>query len=558
MKMYVRYTRNNIRWLIKDSLSDSLKGLLDSIDEDKRYEVIRNGNNRRVLKYTHGHGSFYIKQYSLKYGLKGIKTIFSLSKAQREWKQSLLLIANHLLTAEPVAVGEKRRFGVLKSCYIISKEIPRSTTVRNVLMENQSSSENHTLSKGNNLLNNLIPYVKKIHDLGIFHGELHVENILVNPDDLASFYLIDLGRTKLKRKLPLSLRIQDMARLLYSLMPFCTSEEIRKLVNQYAHSMVHPQEKKIFIEHVFNKLYKIKQRIWYSRARKSLRSNEVFKALKYNKYAVNMRNEWNLNVVLALISKHDVSLRKRIGNIIKISSKTNITCIPASGEGEAEKVYIKEYKYLSFLRRVLYYFFGSPARKAWFAAHGLMALDFRTPQPIALLEERDFCRIKRSLIISKALSPCLESNKYMSEKFRDLFDKDISREKRAFISCLAASFRRLHNSNIYHGDLKAENILVMELQNGWDFYYLDLDRVVFHKKITRRRKIKNLSQLNASMPNCIPYTDRLRFYRAYAGVESLTKEHKQVLQIIIHVSRQRNDSWNPNYKIRRSRPFPMR
>jgi len=556
--MYVKYTKNNIRWLVKGTLSDSLKGLLDSIDEDKNYEIIRNGNNRRVLKYTHGHESFYIKQYSVKYGLQGIKTLFSLSKAHREWDRSLLLIANHLLTAEPVAIGEKRRFGILKSCYIISKEIPRSTTVRNVLIKNQSSSENYKLLKGNTLLNNLISYIKRIHDLGVFHGELHADNILVNQDDLTSFYLIDLGRTKLKEKLSLSLRIQDMARLLYSLMPVCTGEEIMGLINKYVNHMGHLKEKKLFTEKVFNKLYKIKRRIWYSRAHKSLKSNDVFKVTKYNKYAINMRNEWNLNVLLALISKHDVSLKKRIGNIIKISSKTNINCIPTSGEGEVERVYIKEYKYLSFSKQLLYSFHNSPARKAWFAAHGLMALGFRTPQPIALLEERDFYRIKRSLIISEDLSPCLVSNKYMSEKFRDLFDKGISQKKRMFISCLAASFQQLHNSNIYHGDLKAENILVMELQNGWDFYYLDLDRVFFNKKITLRRKIKNLSQLNASMPNCITYTDRLRFYRAYAGVESFTKEHKQILQIIIHGSRQRNDSWNPSYKIHRSRPFSMK
>jgi hypothetical protein len=318
--------------------------------------------------------------------------------------------------------------------------------------------------------------------------------------------------------------------------------------------MVHLKEKKLFTEKVFNKLYKIKRRIWYSRAYKSLKSNDVFKVTKYNKYAINMRNEWNLNVLLALVRKHDASLKKRIGNIIKISSKTNITCIPTLDVGEVKRVYIKEYKYPSFLRELLYYFFGSPAQKAWFAAHGLMALGFRTPQPIALLEERDFCRVKRSFIISEDLSPCLESNRYMSEKFRNLFDKDISQKKRMFISCLATSFQQLHNSNVYHGDLKAENILVMELQNGWDFYYLDLDRVFFNKKITLRRKIKNLSQLNASMPNCITYTDRLKFYRTYAGVEGFTKEHKQILQTIIYVSRQRNDSWNPEYKIRRAIP----
>lgn len=550
--MYVNCTRNNIRWMVKDSLSDSLKELLDSIDENKNCEIIRVSDNRKVLKYTHNHETYYVKQYSFKYGLKIIKLMFFSSKAQREWDRSHLLIANHLLTAEPVAIGEKRRLGVLKKCYIISKEIPNSTTVRNFLIENQSSIENYKLLKRNTLLNNLISYVKRIHDSGIFHGELHAENILVNQDDLSSFYLIDLGRTRFKRKVSLSLRIKDLVRLLYSLIPICTGEEITRLINDYDNHITYFKWKKVFHKKVSSRLYEIKRSFWHGGAHKSLKNNYEFSATKYKGYTINMRNEWNLDALIAMISKHNVSIKKGMDNIIKASSKTNITCLPISNGG-VKSIYIKEYKYKhsTFSKELLYYFFGSPARKAWFAAHGLMSLGFQTPQTIALLEGMNFCRVKRSFIIMEDLFTCSLLNRYMTEKFRNLYDRIVSRRRRMFISCLAASFKRLQDFNIYHGDLKAENILVMELQDGWDFYYLDLDRVFFTKRTPLKRRIKNLSQLNASMPNCITFTDRLRFYRAYTGIKSLTKEDKQILQEVIHLSRQRNDSWNPEYKIRR-------
>ena len=118
-----------------------------------------------------------------------------------------------------------------------------------------------------------------------------------------------------------------------------------------------------------------------------------------------------------------------------------------------------------------------------------------------------------------------------------------------FISCLAQSFRQLHDSNVYHADLKANNIMIMELPDTWDFFYLDLDRVCFNKKITLAKKIKNLSQLNASLSNCITYTDRLRFYRAYTGVESLDRESKRILQAIIQLSIQRKHIWSPKTHI---------
>lgn len=548
--MYISYERKNIQWLVKDSLSDVLKEMLDSLDKNKNCEIIRDGENRKVLKYTHNHRSFYIKQYSTKNGLKAIKSLFSLSKAQKEWNQSQLLFKKQLHTAELVALGEKRHFGMLKNCYIISKAIPNSTTVRDLLIEIEQSAEPYKQFKKNTLLNNLISYLKKMHDSGISHGELHAENILVNQNDITLFYLIDLGRTKFKRKLSVSSRIQEIARLSYSLIPICTNEEIAELANNYASQVVRLKEKNSFIEKFFRKLYKIQRRIWYGRAYKSLKNNLVFKVTKHNRYTINVKNEWDINVLQAMIHQHDLQVEKGGSNIIKTSSKTNITCIPSPGK-ITQSVYIKEYRYPTFMKKLRHYLFGSPARKAWFAAHGLMALDFQTPKPVALLEERNFCRIKRSFIIMEDLSACLVSNKYLSEKYRNLSDKVTSQRKRMFISCLATSFRQLHDSNIYHGDLKAENILIMELSNGWNFYYLDLDRVFFYKKITLRRRIKNLSQLNASMPNCITYTDRLRFYRTYTGMRRLTKENKQILQTIIHLSIQRYDSWIPKYKIQR-------
>ena len=118
-----------------------------------------------------------------------------------------------------------------------------------------------------------------------------------------------------------------------------------------------------------------------------------------------------------------------------------------------------------------------------------------------------------------------DMQKYVVERFCNPSDKIASKEKRRFVSCLALSLKQLHDSNIYHGDLKANNnIMVSELQDAWDFIYIDLDRVSFNKIITLKRKIKNLSQLNASMPKCITYTDRLRFYKIYTGKKTLPKK----------------------------------
>ena len=462
------YITNNIRWLIKDISLDILKEMLDSIDRKNNCEIIHNGYFKRVLKYTGNQQSFYIKQYTTRNTIDAVKSLFLVSKAQREWNKSHLLLRNNLLTAEPVAVGEKRRFGILKECFIISKAIPHSTSVKDLLFDIQQSSTNSVLSKKNSLIKNLISYVKTMHEYGIVHGELHAENILVDPNNVTAFYLLDLGRAKFTRKIPLSWRIRELSRLIYSIVDTCTNEEIKELIDNYTNQLVESKNRVIFHKAVFKEVYSIKHRLWNSRTKKCLKNNNVFKVTKHNNYTINMRNEWGVNTLLALIDKHALSLKERLDNIIKVSHKIGITCVPAPN-GNIKSVCIKEYKYSSRFKRFFFFLCGSPARKAWLGAHGLMALNLRTPKPIALVEEKKLARVEKVSSLWKIFQLVYHATNTSAKNLVILVVQLPSEEKR-FISYLAQSFRQLHDSNVYHADLKANNIMIMELPDSWNFF----------------------------------------------------------------------------------------
>ena len=533
---------HNTRWITKDIPLDLLEKIAVFIDSGEDCEIIRSGYFKKVLKYTHNQASFYIKQYTTGHFREAIKSVFSLSKARKEWNKSHELLKNHMLTAEPVAVGEKRRFGILKDCYIISKAIPQTLSVKELLLAIQQSPSGYNPSQKNLLMKNLISYVKTMHDCGIFHGELHAENILVNPDNTTVFYLLDLGRAQFRKKLPLSWRIQELSRLAYSIIDTCTNEEIKELITNYTNQPSESKDREGFHKAVFKEISGIKRRLWHSRARKCFKNNNVFKRTTHGKYKIHTRNEWEVNKLIDLIRNHNFSVKGNLPGTLKISAKIAITRLPASHE-TTESVCIKEYKYPSSFKRFLYSFCNSPARRAWFAAHGLIALNVKTPKPIALLEEKRFGILRKSFIIMDDISNYSPCNKYVAEKFKNPHNKINCRMKNSFISHLALSFRQLHDCGIYHADLKANNIIIMELQGSWHFYYLDLDRVRFNKKITSREMVKNLSQLNASIPNCITSVDRLRFYHMYSGTKNINTENKQILKAIIQLSMQRKHIW---------------
>ena len=537
-KEFTGYLFNNIQWVVKDLKPDVFSEMMSAVFGSNGCEIIRSEPYKKIQKYTKNNESFFIKQYATKSGIDVVKSVFTPTKAKKEWNNGLLLLEKQIATPEPIAVGEWRRLGAVKDCYIITRAIPDSVTVKERLITLRQSPEgNRSVSKCL-FLKKLISYVKSLHASGIYHGELHAENVLVgkNGDD---FYLIDLGRVMCGEKTSTAGKLYDLSRMLYSILDVCTPDEITSAIDDYAGDMPNTVCKKSFHAAVFEQIREIRQRHWVGKTKRCLRNNAQFKTMTHNKYAINMRCEWDIAALEGLIVRHTDSLMNLSGNVIKLSHKTAITYLPLSGE-TGKLACIKEYRYPSAFKKFIHPFFRSPAQKAWFAAHGLIAAGVHTPKPIALIEEKRTGMIKKSFFITEGLFDCRPCYKYIGNTFGNRENEVVFSVKRRFAACLAASFRQLHHADIYHGDLKESNIMVRELPDTWDFFYLAIDRVYFNKNITRRRKIKNLSQLNASVHNYFTRTDRLRFYKVYAGVQKLGNKDKQIVKAIIALSRKRN------------------
>ncbi len=537
-KEFTWYSFNNIQWVVKDLKPDVFLEMMGAVFRNNGCEIIRSEPYKKIRKYTKNDESFFIKQYAAKSGIDVIKSVFTLSKARKEWNNGLLLLKKQIPTPEPIAVGERRRLGAVKDCYIITRAIPDSVTGKERLITLRQLPEEKQSVNKRLFLKKLISYVKTLHACGLYHGELHAENILAGRND-GDFYLIDLGRVICREKTPAVWKIYDLSRLLYSILDVCTREEITTSIDDYVSDMSAVENKKGFHTAVFGQIRRIKLRHWDGKTKKCLKNNALFKTMIHNNYAIIMRREWDITALEGLIGRHTDSLTKRRDNVIKLSHKTAITCLPLSDES-GKLVCIKEYRYPSAFKKCFYPFFRSPARKAWFAAHGLIAADVHTPKPIALIEEKRTGMIQKSFFITEGVFDCQPCYKYIRNTFGNREKVAAFRVKRRFAACLAVSFRQLHDAAIYHGDLKESNIMVRELPGGWDFYYIDLDRVCFNKNITRRRKIKNLSQLNASVHNYFTRADRLRFYKVYAGVQKLGKSDKQIVKAIIALSKERN------------------
>jgi tRNA A-37 threonylcarbamoyl transferase component Bud32 len=100
---------------------------------------------------------------------------------------------------------------------------------------------------------------------------------------------------------------------------------------------------------------------------------------------------------------------------------------------------------------------------------------------------------------------------------------------------------RLHRRGIYHADLKATNIAWTP---GGAPRLLDYARVRFARRVSRRRRVKNLAQLNAALPDSVGPEVRERALDAYLEAASTRDARDALRRDVIRVSLARRHRWS--------------
>jgi tRNA A-37 threonylcarbamoyl transferase component Bud32 len=233
---------------------------------------------------------------------------------------------------------------------------------------------------------------------------------------------------------------------------------------------------------------------------------------------------------------------------LKLSSKATVLLEEFPFKGIKKKVVVKHVVYsrvfffsLRGLKFILIrIFLGTRGRRAWIAGNGFAVRGIPTPQPIALVERKFFGFTRDDILLTEYIDDSLSVNDYISKHFSNEYNPTESpllkegmgvKKKRLFIEELARLVRSFHDTGIYHSDLSGRNIIVREGQPGhWEMYIIDLDAVSLWKKLTLRRRLKDLARINNVCPDCITNTDRMRFFKAYFRGRS-PRDHEYIERI---------------------------
>ena len=180
--------------------------------------------------------------------------------------------------------------------------------------------------------------------------------------------------------------------------------------------------------------------------------------------------------------------------------------------GRREVLYLKEYLYRSGWDFVKHIFRKSRGRRAFDAAEMLEDCGIETPEAIALMEKKAGPICLKNLLITREVQDTHQLYDYFGADSGRWFTTAI--QKKQFMEQYGRTIGKMHAAGIFHGDLRAGNVLAKQQDSRWSFFLLDNERTRKFRRIPDRLRFKNLVQANMLLGN-ITNTDRMRFYKAY-------------------------------------------
>lgn len=228
--------------------------------------------------------------------------------------------------------------------------------------------------------------------------------------------------------------------------------------------------------------------------------------------------------------------------IIKSERKIMVVRLRSEIGGKIKSVYIKQHNALSFAHRLASVFCASAAMRSLSGAATLLERGYATAPPVAAVEYRHWGILIKSLYFSEEISGAKTVESFWRNDLTALKGVAGYVRRRLLLRGLARLFKSLHANGIYHNDLKASNILVLTRGTATEaiFSLIDLQGLRKCLFVSRRRRIKNLAQLNRTLGVRLTRTQKLFFFNAYEDYPLFNRRSKRdlVQRILDQTSRQ--------------------
>jgi len=201
-------------------------------------------------------------------------------------------------------------------------------------------------------------------------------------------------------------------------------------------------------------------------------------------------------------------------------------------DGTSQGIYLKRYErnYLPFWRRLLRLLCWpgaeDEANREWRMLQQVSAAGLHTAQPIAAGQDRAGGKCARSFLMTAEIESAVEGHVYAETLS--------AAQRRRFLSGVAEMARCFHRAGFVHKDFYVGHVLVTPGADGPELFLIDLQRVMKPCCLRDRWITKDLGAMAYSLFNAgATYTDLLRVFLAYGGLEKVGEAEKRTIRKIM-------------------------
>jgi tRNA A-37 threonylcarbamoyl transferase component Bud32 len=461
--------------------------------------VLKEGLSRIVYHFQPPSfdGRVLVKRYRPGSLVDRLRDLVTPSIGEREWNAARRLGNLGVRVPETLAVGVPHSFGVPFGSLFLSRFLD-AVSVYDLLTSGRGEPP---------LWEALGRFLAGIHRSDFFHPDLHLGNILAfRSDGEWRFAQVDLHAISPLTALTPSRMERNLAQVRNAFIAGESRDFLRGLRAYLRDGAPPGLDPSGLARRVRDLADRLLENHYRRRTARCLTRSTAFAVERIGRYRVYRRRSIPASQVLAAV---EAARRGGEGTVLKDGGNTQLTADLPFGDG---RVIVKAYTPQgpgAWLQAIL----GTGrGRAAWLGGNGLAARKVGVALPLALVEERTAWIPHRAWVLLEDLRSLPQLDGLLARATQ----AGLGRAEREGASALGAFLGELHRKGIYHADLKACNILV----EGWGedrvrFLLLDHDRLVFGETVPDRRRLKNLVQMNTSVPKGLPGVLRARFLKAY-------------------------------------------
>ena len=458
--------------------------------------------------------AIFIKRHRRRHWKDDVKSIFLPSKAFLEWKTLLQFKRLQLPVPNPLAYGEKRKYGILQDSCLVTEALASAKPLKDYLSrETGVSRSKNDFVRRQVVVSRLAEWVGRLHEKGVYYRDLHGGNIVCQEDSAeeVQVFFVDTGKARFAAKTTPGRQARDLALLHNSLPSGTRTEKVRFLQTYLKEAPATPLDWKKFFREIDRIAQALTERHIKSRNKRCLKRSTSFMVKASGKRKYYFRREFSEENIDRTVAEIERKARPPQKDGHGKKERRELICLKLAHTDHHAAICARYFQH-GRIERVKSVFGYSPGKIAWFKSNGLVVRDVPTPLPLALVEENDCIGLKTSMLITEDLSRLDRLDKYMAEHFTYPDRKPQPHQRNVFITTLVGSLKHAYGKRVYFKRLSAKEIFVEEMAGGsWRFYFGNAALAVLNRGVSRKQQSSNLMQLNASLSGTVDRKDQLRF-----------------------------------------------